>query len=193
MNLKHNKSEILLQGISLLRQQGYHHTGIKDILNACGIPKGSFYNFFKSKEDFASQALHLYGNSILQLIQKFSRNEDLAPLERLQQYFELLIRANEEEEMRYGCLVMSLSSELAGYNDHFAEQTQIIFGQWIQELAYCIELGQNDGSVRMDYLASDLAEFLYTAVFGSFARSKSIRNSQSLKLILHTTLDFLSA
>jgi TetR/AcrR family transcriptional repressor of nem operon len=192
MNQKYNKAEILLNGIYLLRRKGYHHTGINDILQECRIPKGSFYNFFRSKEDFAAQALDLYGESILRLIRQFTRDESLTPLERLSGYFEMMIEANTEEEMRFGCMLMNFSSELGGYNDRFAESSDRIFRRWIQECTACIERGQQQGEFRTDYLASDLAEYLYTAVFGGLARAKTVRNPEPLGLILRSSLDFIT-
>ena len=51
-----NKENLLSQGVTLLMQQGYHGTGLKEILDAVQIPKGSFYNYFGSKENFADPA-----------------------------------------------------------------------------------------------------------------------------------------
>lgn len=192
MNQKYNKAEILLKGIYLLRRKGYHHTGINDILRECNIPKGSFYNFFHSKEDFAAQALDLYGESILRLIRQFTRDASLTPLERISGYFEMMIEANREEEMRFGCMAMNFSSELGGYNDRFAERSDRIFRQWVQECALCIEQGQQEGEFRMDYLAGDLAEYLYTAIFGGLARAKSVRSAEPMRLVLRSTLDFIT-
>ena len=48
---------ILAQGAHLMTRRGYHGTGVLDIVQAAGIPKGSFYHYFASKEDFAVQAL----------------------------------------------------------------------------------------------------------------------------------------
>lgn len=192
MNQKYSKQEILLKGIFLLRRNGYHNTGIKEILTECGIPKGSFYNFFKSKEDFGLQALDLYGKSMLKLIQKFTRDETLSPFERIQQYFEMTIEANAEEEARHGCLSMNFSAELSGYNDAFAEKNRVIFALWIQELGACIQEGQAMDEFRRDYNGLQLAHFLYTAFFGAFVRAKTERNPQPLEIILETSLDFIT-
>lgn len=191
MNQKHNKQEILLKGIFLLRRQGYHHTGINDILEECQIPKGSFYNFFRSKEDFGLQALELYGESMLRLLQKFTRNDSLSPMERLSNFLLVTIQANDEEDMQFGCLSMNFSTELAGYNDKFAQLTDAIFGDWVAEMADCIEEGQEAGEIKTDYEAEDLAQFLYTALFGAYARGKSQRNTEGLRQMINMTLDNL--
>ncbi|HKK77489.1 MAG TPA: TetR family transcriptional regulator C-terminal domain-containing protein [Saprospiraceae bacterium] len=191
MNQKHDKQEILLKGIFLLRRQGYHNTGINDILQECQIPKGSFYNFFRSKEDFGLQALELYGESMLRLMQKFTRNEDLSPYERLVNFLEITIQANEEEDMQYGCLSMNFSVELAGYKDSFARLNADIFDYWTEELTACISEAQELGEVRSDYDAKTLAQFLYTNLFGAYARGKSERSTNALRQMVDLSLDNL--
>ena len=55
-----NRENLLNQGVGLLMQQGYHGTGLKEILDAVQIPKGSFYNYFGSKENFAAEIIEHY-------------------------------------------------------------------------------------------------------------------------------------
>ena len=43
---KNTREELIRQGVRLLREHGYHGTGIQKIVNAVNVPKGSFYNFF---------------------------------------------------------------------------------------------------------------------------------------------------
>lgn len=191
MNQKHNKQEILLKGIFLLRRQGYHNTGINDILGECQIPKGSFYNFFRSKEDFGLQALELYGESMLRLMRQFTRNEEMSPLERISNYLIVTIQANDDEDMQYGCLSMNFSTELAGYNNNFAKLTDSIFQDWTYELATCIEEGQDLGEIKTDYDAETLAQFIFTALFGAYARGKSQRSTTALRQMINLTLDNL--
>ena len=191
MNQKYSRQEILLKGIFLLRRQGYHHTGINDILKECGIPKGSFYNFFKSKEEFGIQCLTLYGRSMLRLIQQFTRDESLSPIERLQSYFEVTIQANEEEGMQYGCLLMNSATELAGYNDRFAALSHQLFELWIEELGLCIEEGQETGEIIDSIPAKSLAAHLYSSFFGAFSRGKMTRSIKPLQQMLALNLDYI--
>ncbi|MEM7513995.1 MAG: TetR/AcrR family transcriptional regulator, partial [Bacteroidota bacterium] len=68
MGYKHQAEDIINTGMELIRTKGYHNVGINEILKASNIPKGSFYNFFDSKEDFAKKALNSYGSSSLEMI-----------------------------------------------------------------------------------------------------------------------------
>ena len=63
MGYKHQAEDIINTGMELIRTKGYHNVGINEILKASNIPKGSFYNFFESKEDFARQVVAYYGKN----------------------------------------------------------------------------------------------------------------------------------
>ena len=47
---EHKREELLQKGMDLLSDHGYHGTGLKKILDTVAVPKGSFYNYFESKE-----------------------------------------------------------------------------------------------------------------------------------------------
>ena len=45
------RDKLIDSGAELIAQQGYNATGINAVLKTCGVPKGSFYHYFSSKED----------------------------------------------------------------------------------------------------------------------------------------------
>jgi len=53
--LANTRKRIIETGAAIIHRKGFNHTGIQEILNAAKVPKGSFYNYFKSKEDFGLQ------------------------------------------------------------------------------------------------------------------------------------------
>ena len=68
----------------MFRKLGYHNVGINDILKACNIPKGSFYNFFESKEEFAEQVLEYFGEYNLEKIGALQEASYLRAIEKRQ-------------------------------------------------------------------------------------------------------------
>ncbi|MDB5769038.1 MAG: transcriptional regulator, TetR family, partial [Collimonas fungivorans] len=58
--LNDTRATLLETGLRLFAEQGYNGTGIKEIVDATGVPKGSFYNYFKSKEDFGAEVISFY-------------------------------------------------------------------------------------------------------------------------------------
>jgi len=191
MNKKYNREDILLTGLYLIRRQGYHHTGVSDILRQSGIPKGSFYNFFRSKEDYTLQLMELYGGSIDQLLEQALEDGEPSALRRLLGFYGLMVGAYAEEEARNGCLVMNLATEASGYNDRIADTAHGIFQGWINQLAAVIAEGQEMGEIRADETPESLAEFVHTAFYGSLVRSKMQRSVDPQRETMRLLLDFL--
>jgi TetR/AcrR family transcriptional repressor of nem operon len=79
-----NKQHIIRKGLKALYLKGYNATGVQEIVNAAGIPKGSFYNYFSSKENFAVEAMRLFTERELELMQRFLTDGSMLPLERIQ-------------------------------------------------------------------------------------------------------------
>ena len=58
--IQDKRARILAAGTEAMLLKGYNGTGVQEITQGAGVPKGSFYHYFESKEDFAIQALHFY-------------------------------------------------------------------------------------------------------------------------------------
>lgn len=69
---------ILAKGAAVMTRRGYHGTGVQEIVQAAGIPKGSFYHYFASKEDFALQALEFIYQPRLQRAKELLTTTDLS-------------------------------------------------------------------------------------------------------------------
>ncbi|MEL7118956.1 MAG: TetR/AcrR family transcriptional regulator [Bacteroidota bacterium] len=191
MRKKYEKEDILQVGQELIRQRGYHNTGINDILKASGIPKGSFYNFFESKEAFAKELLEFYGDKLFKVIDSFLSDINYSPLNRLKNFYNWTLETNKEEESRYGCLVMNLSSEVSGYLDYIAVASKAQFDKWINLIAKCIEEGQNLGEIKSTHPPLELAQFIHSSHGGGLMRSKTMRNIEPMKSNLTIIFDLI--
>ncbi len=193
MGYKHDKTTIIRQGAELFRKKGYHKVGINEILEACGIPKGSFYNFFDSKADFARQALANYGSSQLDMIRAVLRNQDLSPLERLKSFYRMIIEANEQDGLDAGCLVNNLAIEIGGLDGQLAATANKQFETWIGEIARCIQAGQDAGEIVEDVPAEVLAEYLHAGIYGAFSRMKVTKSRTYLDQWFQLTFEFIAS
>jgi TetR/AcrR family transcriptional repressor of nem operon len=191
MRKKYEVEDILSVGSSLIRKNGYHNTGINDILKVSQIPKGSFYNFFKSKEDFIKQVLNYYGDYSLDLLASVFEDKSLTPMERIEKFYSFVGEANQEDECSSGCLVNNLSSEVGGINLEIGRKAEEQFQKWTIYIAETIEEGQIKGEIIDTYSAKELADYLHQNFFGALTRMKSTRSKAPLELALKMTLDFL--
>src|SRR6201981_2181173 len=104
------KEEIVQAAVKMLHERGFNATGVQDLTDAAGVPKGSFYNHFESKEALALEALRTY---ISQHGIEILRDKTLEPLERLKRHFRTNWRSVCDRGFRSGCFLGSLSSEIS--------------------------------------------------------------------------------
>lgn len=193
MGYKHSIQEIIEIGSELFRKKGYHHVGINEILKTGNIPKGSFYNFFQSKEDFAKQVLDYYGGYSLDRLKRYLRNPELSPLERLKSFYRWVVDANIQDGLDAGCLVNNMSVEVAGLNREIGEKADEQFSSWVDEIARCVAEGQEKGEIITSFSDKQIAEYLHAGSFGAFSRMKATHSQQYLEDWYNMSFSFISS
>ena len=192
MGYKHNKEDIISKGTELFRKKGYHNVGINEILKACDIPKGSFYNFFDTKEQFAEHVVEAYGSDSLKMITKALSDKLVSPLERLKRFYAMIIDINEKDGLDSGCLLNNLSIEVGGFNPGISRVTDKNFKIWIEAIAQCVKEGQDNGEIIDTIEAEDIAEYMQAGIYGAFSRMKVNRNRVYLDKWYKMTFNFIS-
>ena len=99
-------------GYALFNQLGYNATGIQQITDKAGVPKGSFYNHFESKEAFAAQIIAHYAESVEAAWNQALQGAPADPLATLHHLFAQFIR-HHEEAVCPGCLVGNFAAEVS--------------------------------------------------------------------------------
>ncbi len=180
MGKQDTKSLLLDHGLRLMLERGYNTTGIHDILAAAGVPKGSFYHYFKNKEDFGLQVMGRYADDGYAEIDRVLGDKRQPPLVRLQRLFEGF-RANYEQRFcRYGCLLGNLGQEMADINDTFRDRIQSHFDRWTARIALCLDEAVVSGDLGTDADTTMLAGTLLDAYEGALLRMKVVKNTAPL-------------
>jgi TetR/AcrR family transcriptional repressor of nem operon len=193
MGYKHNINEILAIGSELIRTKGYHNVGINEILKACAIPKGSFYNFFENKEHFATAILDRYGDDSKKWVEEYLLDETLTPLNRLKSFYAIMIDANEKDEYSGGCLVNTLSNEVGRLNDGIAVSANKNFIKIIDVVTDCVANAQQEGEIVNTFPPEQIAEYLHAGAYGGFSRMKVTRDREYLDNWYKMTFNFITA
>ncbi|CAA9890648.1 TetR family transcriptional regulator [Candidatus Methylobacter favarea] len=176
-----NRENLLTQGVILLMQQGYHGTGLKEILDAVQIPKGSFYNYFGSKENFGAEVIQHYINPFIQQLTCYLQNPDTDALTALQLYFNGLIIELEKAGFKGGCLLGNLMGELGGSSDLCQKSLQSALCRYRDLIKSGLAKAQQEGTIRSDKSAEDMADLLVNAWQGALLRMKIENSSAPLK------------
>lgn len=192
MGYKYEKEDILKVGYELLRKNGYHKLGINQILKEASLPKGSFYNFFESKEDFARQVINYYGESNKVWLKQYF-NQEGSPISIVSQFYKDLVSYNEEDSFSSGCLVNNMSNEIGRLNEVLAQEADKHFLNWIEIIAEVIKRGQDSGEITTEVTAIELAEYLHAGFYGTFSRMKVTNSRAYMDRWVNLTMKFISA
>lgn len=179
------KRRLLEAGLALLLRYGYSGLGVQDVLEQTGIPKGSFYHHFESKEDMALQAVDLYTSLGHELLDRCLDPDGRTALARLRTFFEQL--ADFYETQGYlGCLLGALGQELSGASEAFRRKIEECIGSLSARIAECLEEARRTGELPARTDTRQLADILLNAWEGAALRSRLRRSPQPL----HDVLDF---
>lgn len=177
------KAKLLDAGLVLLLRHGYNDLGINDLLREAGVPKGSFYHHFKSKEDFALGIIDRYMEEVHQGLDAFVNNPDLAPLNRVRGFFEATEQKYREEGY-LGCMLGGVGQELSGMSSVFAERIDQCLGYIADRLSECMEDAVARGDLPAGSDPKALANLLVDCWEGAALRSRLRRNPAPLRAML---------
>lgn len=189
-----NKDNLLNQGVMMLMDQGYHGTGLQKVLDAVNIPKGSFYNYFENKEHFGAEAIQHYIDPFLEQLAAHLKHSDADALEAIQCYFDELIAELENKDFKGGCLLGNLMGEVGDTSDICQKSLQTAVNRYRDLLQSGLEKAQEQGAVRKDKSARDMADLLINTWQGALLRAKIEKTSAPLLQCCQALLgDFFSA
>jgi TetR/AcrR family transcriptional repressor of nem operon len=166
------RENLLKQGVSLLMAQGYHGTGLQEILDSVQIPKGSFYNYFGSKENFGAEVIQYYIEPFIVQLNTHLQNPRLDALEALRYYFDELIDELEKQQFQGGCLLGNLMGEIGDTSEICRESLQTAITRYRDLLQTGLARAQQEGSVRTDKSAQIMADLLVNSWQGALLRMK---------------------
>jgi len=167
-------------GARLIHQKGYNYTGIQEILKEAKVPKGSFYFYFKSKEDFGLQVIDQYANHIGNTLQNYLSDNTLSPLTRLKLFLNEFLASFIENDYQGGCPLGNLALELADTHEIFRQKLTDIFESAIKAIHALLDQAQKQGDLPSEKDTKDLAQFLFFSWEGLIMQMKISKTSQPL-------------
>ncbi|MFF0837729.1 TetR/AcrR family transcriptional regulator [Streptomyces sp. NPDC003388] len=189
------KEKILTAAHSLIEQRGYSALGVAEICKTAGVPKGSFYHFFESKEALALAVIDEHW-AAEQRGWKRILGSEAEPLERLRQLFEATEasqRAGQEScGAISGCLFGNLSLEMSNQTEAIRERLQEIFEAQAEMVAEVVAEAQERGEVTVaDTRAA--AQSVVAQLEGQVLFAKLYNNISPLGMLWGNCLALLGA
>jgi TetR/AcrR family transcriptional regulator, transcriptional repressor for nem operon len=160
----------------IVASKGYSAVGINEILAAAGVPKGSFYHHFDSKDAFGEAMMQSYFDDYLATIDGIAADKSKTSAERLMSYWQNFYDTQAVDDCQGGCLVVKLAAEVADLSEAMREATKVGTTGIIDRLERMITDGVADGSVSVDDAPRATAETLYGLWLGASMLTKVHRS-----------------
>jgi len=184
-----NRESLLNQGVVFFMNQGYHGTGLQEILDAVNVPKGSFYNYFSSKEEFGAAVIQHYIEPFILRLSTHLQQSGSDALGAIRRYFAELIVELEENKFKGGCLLGSLMGEIGSNSDVCQQSLQSAIARYRDLLQSGLAQAQQQGSVRTDKTPEEMADLLINTWQGALLRMQIEKSSAPVKQCCHDLLD----
>ena len=176
MTKNDTRQHIITIGADLISVHGFGSTGLNKILSTAQVPKGSFYHYFKSKNDFGLAVIETYAEDYETRMNETLANEELQPVERLRSYLRGSVNDMKSCDFSKGCLIGNLGQELASQNGLFQERLDAIFSDWEQCIARCLKAAQEAGQIGQDVDTDQMGAFILSGWQGALLRAKVQRS-----------------
>lgn len=195
------KHHILDCGERLIAGKGFVGVGLAEILAAAGVPKGSFYHYFSSKERFGEELLVRYLDQYLHRLDALLKADGTPARTRLMRYWSYWnvtqcgIAADGCSEPGAGakCLIVKLSAEVADISETMRLTLRDGTDRVVQRIAQCLEEAREDGSVASTLAADATALTLYELWLGASLLAKLRRDGSPFDHALRSTEGLLGA
>lgn len=175
--------EILLRaGVETFTKKGFTATGIDEILRSVGVPKGSFYHYFESKEVFGSELIDRYAAYFARKLDHILLDESRSPLMRMRDFVADAEAGMARFDYQRGCLVGNLGQEMGGLPESFRAQLSKVFADWEARVARCLSAAKAAGELSADADCERLAQFFWIGWEGAVLRAKLERKPDALTI-----------
>ena len=170
------RSAIIWCGTDLLTERGFQITGIDEILSIVGVPKGSFYYYFKSKREFGVAVVDNYVQFYAQKMALLFDNPERTPLQRLQDFVDDGKLGMAKYDFKRGCLIGNMGQELAALNEEFRERLEQVMQTWEARVTALFQLALENGDIAQSHDPESLSQFFWIGWEGAILRSKLTRS-----------------
>ena len=188
VNLKRTREDVLYNVIDLVHRQGFHSTGLKELLSSSGVSSGSFYNYFHSKDELGHALIDFKWNKLKSVLFGTPQPDAIAQLFAM---IDQLEKIHQAEQPCAGCFLGNLIVELVEHDASFRPHLIKVFDEWQQEIARLLHAGSSQLKPKID--PDRLAQQLLSAIEGALLLGRLCNNPERLQHCLDGCRDLLKA
>lgn len=176
------RTELVRCGVELCTEKGFQVSGINDLLQRVGAPKGSFYHYFLSKHEFGEAVIDAYAEYFARKLSRHLDDNTRRPLARLADFVDEARKGMTKFDYKRGCLVGNLGQGLSGLDEDFRIRLEAVLRSWERKTAECLREAVESGDLSADYDPETLANFFWIGWEGAILRSKLTRSAAPMQL-----------
>jgi len=186
-----HREKILSEGLKVVHARGYANASVRDIVQAAGVPQGSFTNHFTSKEAFGLEVIELYFAGTSETIRRTLRDESVPPLQRIRAYIDRSKERLGLHGLRNGCLLGNFTIEASDHSEPIRQRVLEAFGEMRQAMAACLRAAVRAGEIAAETDCDETAAFIVQSMQGAILMAKAERSPvpvERLKEVLFATV-----
>jgi TetR/AcrR family transcriptional repressor of nem operon len=173
---------LIREGARLVHSKGYNNTGLSDILKASGVPKGSFYHYFRSKDDFGLAIIEYFGGFIREMLKEYLDDTSTPPLERLGRVMDAYHALFEKMGHRCGCPIGNLMQEMSDLNEDFRGKVGDVYSFMKDGIEQCLKEARQRGDIPDDLDPGRTAQFILNSWEGAIMHMKLAKDKEPLMI-----------
>jgi TetR/AcrR family transcriptional repressor of nem operon len=185
------RENIIAVGRRIIGAKGFSAVGLNEIVSAAGVPKGSFYHYFGSKDAFGVALLDSYFDEYLADLDTTLATPDLTMAQRLMDYWRVWQETQSLFDCQGKCLAVKLGAEVADMSEAMRAALKRGTSGIIVRLARAIQTGVDEGSLSVREDPSTVAQSLYQLWLGASVMVKIVRNMEPFETAMKTTRQML--
>jgi len=175
------KKKILSMGAEIVHLKGYNNTGVQEVLDAAGVPRGSFYFYFKNKEEFGLGIIDYHMNNFHIIVTELTRDERDSPMSRLKRIFDWTFTSLEKNDFKGGCPIGNLTLEMADINETFRVKLQHAINDIKNIITYHLKQARELKEIPGFPDIQELTDFIFSSWEGTLLSMKAAKDTSPKK------------
>lgn len=176
------KQRILKAGAKIVLQKGFYDTGLAEVLKAAKVPKGSFYFYFKNKEEFGLQLIDFFADYLKARADAFYLDKGLSHIDKIRRLFSWQAEYFEKNDFKGGCPIGNLALEMGDRNTNFRKKLDQVFADMKKNLADHLEQAGKQGEITRTMDIEETTEFIINSWEGTLMQMKVAKSTKPHKV-----------
>ena len=183
------REKLLDAALGLMLENGYSATGVDDVCRAAKVTKGSFFHYFKTKEDLGKSVLDHFYRAMQSISAQSPHLKKEDPLERILGWMDFVSERSREPRVMKGCLLGTFAQELAQTHESIRKECDAKFSEWTGRIRKDLDDAIALHPPRVPVETRSLAEHLVASLEGAIILAKARGDGRPIR----ETMDHLRA